>query len=764
LYYQIVNEYCKGVQLLGYFFHLCYRKRFMNKFYFLLIAVIITLSASANIDSVKVPIGRQIFHEKIATEQKLLDKLDGKQDGIIKAIEQEDINLMITDAFFRRINELKDSVELNKKLIGQLEKVRYLNYLQQVVKAFRIDYKQKLIPASYGPMLIDNFTIIMFATIDSASMVKYIKDAPYEVAKINTEIFTENKGYKESRNLVFLKQSTLFPDKILQNIEPFVNEPFADSMLAISCKVTPTGIYNYAQAPNSPIGRLIHNSTNPLVKRVSELSKTPNALFYFPFLDDILSGKKSIDSLKKIIGNGEVGYDSVAYFKQLVLTEISYTKRLQNADTPIAMFGSNGLRDVLKRKALTHFVNRINELHEKSELVRMKSVEPLSSIDLYYMMVMGEEDIYTSSYKHSFTRLLQRLGKTPTDSLLQKVNYDYFKRFIKMAANFNRLDTFLRLMPIPKSEQIMHSFVDNLDKTNDLEDAVDVADSYSSINDKKLQKTILQYVKENEDAAIATDNGKAKIIYNLLKTIFLSADSTLKPPVNLTTEFGIPSIYNIDIKDLADDTGRVVEQVFFYGDDDGKKFFPPFLASFSDTKLWQQIPKKEWVEIKSIKGQKVSIFVNRPLDSDKNLDDSAQYHLNSYLANAGIVPSVVVHRGHSYWLERTLKRMPDNVKVIVLGSCGGYKNLNQILKSSPNAHIISTKEIGVGDINRPILNYLNQTFTTAKTLDWRTMWTSLSKSFAKETKNIKESWENYIPPYKNLGAIFIKAYNKKVEQ
>ena len=99
----------------------------------------------------------------------------------------------------------------------------------------------------------------------------------------------------------------------------------------------------------------------------------------------------------------------------------------------------------------------------------MRAVDPLSSVDLYYMLVFGEEEIYTSSYKHSFTRMLQRLGKnSKTDSLLQVVNYDFFKRFIKMAANFNRLDTFLKLMPVVKSEQIMQLFVDNLDKTTDL--------------------------------------------------------------------------------------------------------------------------------------------------------------------------------------------------------------------------------------------------------------------------------------------------------
>jgi hypothetical protein len=45
------------------------------------------------------------------------------------------------------------------------------------------------------------------------------------------------------------------------------------------------------------------------------------------------------------------------------------------------------------------------------------------------------------------------------------------------------------------------------------------------------------------------------------------------------------------------------------------------------------------------------------------------------------------------------------------------------------------------------------------------MWAALSKTFSKDpSKAVRESWENYIPPYKNLGAIFIKAYNKKVAE
>jgi hypothetical protein len=40
------------------------------------------------------------------------------------------------------------------------------------------------------------------------------------------------------------------------------------------------------------------------------------------------------------------------------------------------------------------------------------------------------------------------------------------------------------------------------------------------------------------------------------------------------------------------------------------------------------------------------------------------------------------------------------------------------------------------------------------------MWKELSKSFKGEAK---DKFDDYIPPYKNLGAIFIKAYRKASE-
>ncbi len=734
----------------------------MKNTFLILLLLVCTATAFATYDTIKPPIQRQRFHDKINEEQKLLDKADGKIDGMIRVSANEDINLAVTDVMIRKINELQDSVELNKKIDANNEKVRYLTYIESLVKTFRINWKSNKIKPVYAPVLFDNFEKIMQASIDNLSMVPYIDAAPYDVARITADIFINNPGFYQSKNIVYLKFCSLNPDKILLTIAPFAKEAFADSLVAATCKTDPAQVYKYAQDIASVAGKLIHNNTNAAVKTVTALSKIPSPLLYFPFLDDIVSGKKNTDSLKKIIGNGEKGYDSVAYFKLLVQTEIEYNKRMNKGDTAIAFFGPNGLKDMLQRKAYQHFVKVINELHEKPENVRMKAIDSLTPVDIYYMIVLGETEIYTSSYKHSFNRMLQRLGKKPaTDSLLLSVNSDYFKKFIKMAANFNKLDTFLNLMPAANAESLMKAFVDKLEVASSLEDAVDVADSYSSINNKNLQANILKYVKENEQRCSDNNNNRGNVIYSLLKTIFLSADSVNN--IDLATEIGIPPIYNIENKALADDSGRIVQQVFFYGDDDGKKFFPSYINSFS-AKDWKiNSTNKEWVEIKSIKESKVWIYVNKPLNNDKNLDDTAQIHLNAFLNKNNLKPSVVTHRGHSYWLNRTMARMAGDAKIVVLGSCGGYKNLSHLIEINPAAHIISTKQIGTGNINQIITNKLNQLLLSGKPIVWKTMWDELSLFFARQPKEIKEGFDDYIPPYKNLGAIFIKAFNKKTE-
>ena len=76
----------------------------------------------------------------------------------------------------------------------------------------------------------------------------------------------------------------------------------------------------------------------------------------------------------------------------------------------------------------------------------------------------------------------------------------------------------------------MKAFVIHLENTKGLEEAVDVADSYSSIMDKnpKLARFILHEVKTNLETNVANSNKRGIVIYNLLNLLFQSADTTNK--------------------------------------------------------------------------------------------------------------------------------------------------------------------------------------------------------------------------------------------
>jgi hypothetical protein len=105
-----------------------------------------------------------------------------------------------------------------------------------------------------------------------------------------------------------------------------------------------------------------------------------------------------------------------------------------------------------------------------------------------------------------------------------------------------------------------------------------------------------------------------------------------------------------------------------------------------------------------------------------------------------------------------MKRIMPSARIVILGSCGGYNNINEVLTISNDAHIISSKQTGTMYVNDPILQSINGSLLAGKNIDWITLWKDLSAKFS--GVDAKEKFDDYIPPYRNLGAIFIKAYRK----
>lgn len=119
------------------------------------------------------------------------------------------------------------------------------------------------------------------------------------------------------------------------------------------------------------------------------------------------------------------------------------------------------------------------------------------------------------------------------------------------------------------------------------------------------------------------------------------------------------------------------------------------------------------------------------------------------------MPSIVIHRGHSYHLRSTIEQLAASAKIVILGGCGGYQNLNDVLDICPTAQIISTKQVGTGVINKGIINEISETLRIGQNLNWPSLWINMAQKLG---ANYKATFDDYIPPHKNLGAIFIMAY------
>src|SRR5690606_12076888 len=131
---------------------------------------------------------------------------------------------------------------------------------------------------------------------------------------------------------------------------------------------------------------------------------------------------------------------------------------------------------------------------------------------------------------------------------------------------------------------------------------------------------------------------KGMRVYALLATLFNGLkEGSNKEAIRQQSEIlSLPPINLVQYKNLVNDSGIVYQQVFFYGDEDGKNSFASFLGNFKDGK-WKITPSKYWTTITSTSGKPIVIYANNPLPEPE--DEESQKQLCSYLAEKGIAPT-----------------------------------------------------------------------------------------------------------------------------
>lgn len=696
-----------------------------------------------------IPLNRQLWHNgrgHIDEFQNRADASDGNVDGVITIKDDTIFTRLFTQSLIRDVNQLQIMIEnLPADKAGwdvrteNNNKLRYLQAVDDLMKRYLND------PAADGyfyKRLVLNLREFILADFEGR-LGAFVDD--------NVNIYTLNNSSKlldpnhPDRLFLYQEMGKMEPSMMIDRLGEFATHPYACDVIAAAARVVPNKVFNFATS-TSGVRYVVESCPDPLVKAIVQIARySKSPLRAMPFLNDIFTGKKTIAEIDAITANEDLFYTNLVRLKleKVTLGGDTYTDELEY----------RGLR----------YVREMNDLHNEKAPVRFKCIDGMPPEVLYFIMVYGQNEIYTSSFVGTFNRMMERLAPMKGDQLLDKVNRDKFRTFIRMCAGYNTLDDFLASMEPPMRTQMMKDFIGGLGggKEDDLEDAVDVADAFGSIRDEELADFLRAEVKYNYEQSYRQGSKKGVIVYGLLATLFegtRNSDNS-EAVIAQSARLKLPPVNLVPYDKLVSDSGQVVyEQFFFYGDEDGRASYNSFLTNFKDKAKWVIEKSEFWTKITSISGKPIVVYANMPLEEPE--DEAAIAKLCDYMAANNIRPTVLVHRGHSYHLPLTIDRISKENKIVILGSCGGYHNLSTVLAKAPNANIISSKQTGAMSINEPIIKTINEQISAGQDINWITTWAGLNTYFGEVRGPVKEMFDDYVPPHKNLGAIFIKAYSR----
>ena len=155
------------------------------------------------------------------------------------------------------------------------------------------------------------------------------------------------------------------------------------------------------------------------------MANSKSGQLYFPFLDNLVKGKITFEEIDRVKGS------DLEYYRLMVKTRVEYAGRML-PPTRDTVSGMHTLTTMMARKAKEYFIREINALHAvEDERVRFRRLDGLSPQELYYLIVLGEDEIYTSSYLNVYKRIFQRMSVPRGDSLLVKCKWRLFQEVHK---------------------------------------------------------------------------------------------------------------------------------------------------------------------------------------------------------------------------------------------------------------------------------------------------------------------------------------------
>ncbi len=650
----------------------------------------------------------------------------------------------LADYFESEVNSIHAYL-LNAVELTTIERDKALRSLIYFMKELSLNLARQNLDIYDIPGALHSYKKVLMAVLSDKPLSPVLAMTGPRRSQLMASAFSQYQQYHLLDDIAVYKRMASSPGFILQFLETRPGFRFSDSLLLDAAADDPLKMVYYLNRDRTGVQDKILSTDNIYLKEIAALSADKHASELLPFVTQI--AEKKITPEEILTKRKE----APTYFKLLVNT--LQAEIVSGEADPIFL---KPLRNGIKQKAISFYVNEVNDRHNDTESVRFSSVKGLRAHDIYYIITSCGEELYTSSFLGLYKRMMADFNNRPADSLFDIVQYDNFRVFTRLAANYNVLSDFLTKLSPARMKELLSKFITGIeqDENSALEKAMDIADAIAALAPGTDGSELIEAGLQSN--LIRCTDGQHYLgmrLYNILLDVFNQVGQ--KDGLNkLWATLG--DYESLKRSSLENEKGEIVELVLFYGDEDGVVSFNNFLKLFTDKNKWELVKNENWVSVRSLAGQPLTIYANLPLDIKEELDGRAQDNLIAWLKEQSLQPTILVHRGHSYHLDRTMKRLTPSVKLAVLGSCGGYNKAISIASINPDVQVIGSKKTGAGSINDPLIDEINQTLINKSGIYWPEAWKNLSSRFSKDGR--LSLFNEYFPPSNNLGLFVLKLF------
>jgi hypothetical protein len=416
-----------------------------------------------------------------------------------------------------------------------------------------------------------------------------------------------------------------------------------------------------------------------------------------------------------------------------------------NPDRQVKTFLERPVTELNKTLATKFYIDEINMLHESPDNVRFKILENLSPRELYFLLVGGTGQLYTSSFLHLYKKFMAATEKEGLEQFLTSIDNYQFGQFVTNVSVYGLVDDLVEHLQPEKFAALMGIHFRKVLSTQLTDNEVMLnAMTISEILYDIKRQPVVQRILLAQVAAFE----KSKSQYDImLQRMFTGFKSILQNKTDYTTN----PIYDVLPVKRLQKNNQMLQVHFFYDDEDGTSSYESSLAAY-DKKLWEKKDLGNYIVLNSLAGNPMRVYMNKPMT--KPGSDSTQDEMLAAIKSEGHEITSFIHRGHSYHLFQSLRKITPSAEFVFLGSCGGYNEALTVFQMNPDVNMIVTRNIGSKLINDPLLQRVNTDLVNDKDISWDAVWADFDAKFT--SKQTKDLFSSYIPPNRFIGVKFIR--------